>query len=244
MRRALALSLAAGALAAPVAQAATPKVEVMVVGRKTLLQEAVTVRPKAVHVRVKRRKCKVADATPLAALEILRRAGGPSYALRDFGACSRRAVDAGGLFVSKVGPDRNKGSNGWVYKVGRRAGSAGAADAAGPFGTGKRLRSRQRVTWFWCVSQSSGGCQRTLEAKPTATALSPGAALTVTVRGYDDDGKGVKVAGATVLLGAAKATTGSDGRATLAAPATPGRYAILAGRAGMVRAFPVEVVVG
>lgn len=244
MRRALLLPLAAGALAAPAAQGATPKVEVMVVGRKAVLQEAVKVRPKAVNVRVKSRKCKVADATPLAALEVARRAGGPSFSLRDFGACSRRAADAGGLFVSKIGPDRNKGSNGWVYKVGRRAGSAGAADAAGPFGTGRRLRPGQRVTWFWCASQSSGGCQRTLEVKPTATKLSPGAPLTVSVRGYDDDGKGVKVAGATVLLGAATASTGSDGRATVAAPASPGRYAILAQREGMVRAFPVEVVVG
>ena len=50
------------------------------------------------------------------------------FRLRDYGACSRRARDAGSLYVRQIGPDRERGRDGWVYKVGSRAGSTGAAD--------------------------------------------------------------------------------------------------------------------
>jgi hypothetical protein len=246
MRRTLsaaAAGVAALALWAPPASAGKPKIEMLVVGRTGVLQEPVKFRVVAVNVRIKGRKCKLADGTPLGALELLRRRGGPSFGLKDFGACSRRAADAGGLFVTKIGPDRNRDQDGWVYKVGRKVGSAGAGDAAGPFGTGRRLQSRQRLTWFWCVTQSEGGCQRTLEVTLRNTSVAPGASLRVGVRGYDDQGRPKRVAGATVLLGSATATTDANGRATVTAPSTPGRYKVIAEGAGMVRSFPVAVEV-
>jgi hypothetical protein len=244
MRRTLSLAaVAAVALWAPPAWAGTPKVEVLVVGRTSVLQEPLKVRAKAVNVRVKSRKCKVATGTPLAALEVARRAGGPAFALKDFGACSRRAADASGLFVTKIGPDRNQDEDGWVYKVDRKVGSTSAGDASGPFGTGRRLRSRQRLTWFWCVTQSSGGCQRTLEVTFRNTTVAPGAALRVGVRGYNDQGRSKRVAGATVRLGSATATTDAKGRAWITAPSSPGRYRVVADGAGMVRSFPVAVEV-
>jgi len=61
------------------------------------------------------------------------------------------------------------------------------------------------------------------------------------VRGYDDQGRGVAVAGATVTLGSARATTDSGGVAQLVVPAT-GRLKLGATRSGMVPAFPAEVL--
>jgi hypothetical protein len=128
--------------------------------------------------------------------------------------------------------------------VGPGAGRAGAAAGSGSFGTGRRLRAGDRVTWFWCVLSRTGSCQRTLVAIPATRRVAPGAALTVTVRGYDDAGHGVPVGGATVRLGSATATTAANGRATLTAPAAAGRARLTATRAGLVRSFPEEVVVG
>ena len=41
-----------------------------------------------------------------------------------------------------------------------------------------RLRDGRRVTWFWCEQDDSGGCQRTLEARPDRTTAAPGETLT------------------------------------------------------------------
>ena len=65
--------------------------------------------------------------------------------------------------------DRNRGRRGWAYKVGNKAGTTGAADPSGPFGTGRRLRKTQRVLWFYCVLRSRG-CQRTLSIRVTEQA--------------------------------------------------------------------------
>ena len=65
------------------------------------------------------------------------------------------------------------------------------------------------------------------------------------MRGYDDNGRGVPVAGALVRLGGAQALTGADGVATVTAPAGAGPpCGVTAERDGMVRSFPVRVVVG
>ncbi len=156
-------------------------------------------------------------------------------AVRDYGSCGRRPRDAAGLYVSKVAGERERGRGGWVYKVGRRAGSTGAADTGG-----RRLRQGERVTWFWCEQEPSGGCQRTLEAQPDRAAAAPGETLRVTVRGYDDQGRGVAVAGATVTLGSATAVSGADGVALLTV--IDGRW-LEASKDGLVRAFPREVTV-
>jgi hypothetical protein len=185
------------------------------------------------------RRCAIGRATPLSVL-----AGtGVRFRLVDYGACSRRPRDAGSLYVSKIGRDREVGRDGWVYKVGRKVGSAGAADPAGSFGTGRKLRAGQRVLWFWCVKDRTDSCQRTLETSSAAT-VAPGAPLAVTVRGYDEDGGGVPIEGATVSLGGATAVTGADGVATLIAPATAGRAVLEATRPGLVRSFPRTIAVG
>ena len=236
MRWALAIGLVMAATGAAPAGAAT--VQTMVVGKDKVLRapRALTLRAKTVRVGSKR--CAVARTTPLAALL----GTGLRVRLRDYGSCGRRTRDSGSLFVTQVGSDRNRGRDGWVYKVGRKAGTAGAGDPAGPFGSGG-LRAGDRVTWFWCVLGSSDSCQRTLEVTPASSSASAGSALRVTVRGYDDSGRGVDVAGATVTLGSASATTAADGTATLTVPAASGRIRLTATHAGMVDAFPREVAV-
>jgi hypothetical protein len=228
---ALVLAVPAGASAA--------SVELLVVGKTRVLREAAPVRLKARSVRVGRHRCAVGKATPLSVLAGTRLA----LRLRDYGSCGRSPADAGSLYVRKVGPDRARGSRGWVYKLGHRAGTTGAADPSGPFGTGKRLRGG-RLLWFWCEQNRTGGCQRTLELRPDASTVAPGAPLRFSVRGYDDNGRGVAVAGALVRLGSASALTGPDGAAVLTAPATPGALRATAEHNGMVRSFPERVVVG
>jgi hypothetical protein len=130
-----------------------------------------------------------------------------------------------------------------VYKVGNRVGTAPAGEPAGPFGNGG-LRTGQRLLWFWCVLGAGGSCQRTLEALPARDAAAPGEALAVTVRGYDDNGRGVAVEGATVRLGTASAVTDAAGRATLTVPAAAGPVPLEAEKPGLVRALPREVTIG
>lgn len=183
---------------------------------------------------VGRKRCAVAGATPLAAL--IRSGIGP-LSLRDYGSCSKRPGDAASLFVAAIGPDRNKGSDGWVYKAGNVLGTAGSADPSGPLGRG-RLRAGAHVTWFWChVTTRDNGCPHTL-----AVAATPGnGSLSVKVRRYDDRGKGFAAVGATVHAGSATATAGSGGVARLTLPA--GRYSVFADQTGRIRSFPVKAEV-
>jgi hypothetical protein len=185
-------------------------------------------------VRVGDKRCAVAGGTPLAALV---RSGIGPLSLHDYGSCSKRPADAASLFVKAIGPDRNKGSDGWVYKAGNVLGTAGAADPAGPLGRG-RLRAGARVTWFWChVTTRDNGCPHTL-----VVSVSPGSgSLTVRVRRYDDRGKGFAAAGATVHAGAATATAGSDGVGRLSLPA--GRYSVYASQPTRIRSFSVAAEV-
>jgi hypothetical protein len=225
VRRAL---LIAGLMAVGVgspAQAAPPKISQLVVFRDGSAQSQ-TVSTRATKVSVAGGRCTAGDGTALAALV---RSTPGKLKLHDFGSCTLRASDGAGLFVRSIGGDANRGQNGWVYKVGRRAASAGAADPGGPFGRGL-LRAGQRVTWFYCRMRD-GGCQRTLELKLTTQ---PGR-LIATVRGYDDQGDGVAVAGAVVTAGGASAQTDATGAARLALPA--GSYRAVATKSGLVRSF-------
>lgn len=235
MRRA-SIALCVLAAAAPAAAAAPPRVKVMVVGRSGLLLAPRTVTARQVTVRASGKRCAAAAATPLAALAGARRAGGPSFTVRDYGgSCSRSARDGAALFVTRVGPDRNRGRDGWEYKVGTRAGTAGAADPAGPFGTGP-LRSGTPVTWFWCRLSRSGSCQRTL-AVSSRRSVGRGGRLRVRVRAYDDAGRAIAARGARVALGGRHARTNRRGIAVLRAASRAGRVRLTATRRGMVRAF-------
>jgi hypothetical protein len=250
--RAAVIALLALALAAPAAGATrAPRVETMIVGRAGTVVGDIprVVSARATRVRVGARRCAVAAGTPLAALAGLRRAGGPAYRLHDFASCSRRAADSSGLYVRQIGRDRARGQDGWVYKAGNRVGTAGAADPLGPFGTGRRLRSGQRVLWFWC-RMGARGCQRTLGVALSARHVAPGGAVRVMVRGYDDRGRSVPVAGATVTLtsGAAgttsMATSDATGAATVVAPRTAPVARVTATATGLAQSFPETVRVG
>ena len=169
----------------------------------------------------RRARCAAGDGTALAALV---RSRPRRLRIRDFGSCSRRPRDGAGLFVESIRSDRNRGQNGWVYKVGRRGATAGAADPSGPFGRG-RLRAGQRVTWFYCRSR------RRLPAHARAAATRAGEVV-VTVRGYDDEGRGVAIEGATVRAGRGR----GHGRGRRAAGARRARTRLVAeqGRPGPV----------
>ena len=233
MRRALIFCGLAVLLGAPsaAAGAGAPAVGQMVVFRSGA---AVTkqVKAKEVSVKVDRRRCTAGGGTALAAL-VRSRVG--KLGLRDFGSCSKRPRDGAGLFVKSIRGERNRGQDGWVYKVGNRGATAGAADPAGAFGRG-RLRAGQRVTWFFCRLRD-GGCQRTLGLKASLD----GAELLVTVRGYDDEGRGEPVEGATVTAGALSVLTAADGSARLPAEAAASR--LVATKDGLVRSFAERVAV-
>ncbi|HET8821644.1 MAG TPA: hypothetical protein VFM57_08865 [Thermoleophilaceae bacterium] len=226
----LAALVAAGSVAVPGASAVAPTVKQLVVFRDG---EAVQKRTGtgAARVTVGRRRCTVGDATALAGLA---RSRVGRLRIRDFGACSSRPRDASGLIVTGIRDDRNRGQRGWVYKVGRRAATAGAADMGGPFGRGG-LRARQRITWFYCVR--GGDCQRTLAVR--ATAVSGG--ILATVRGYDDAGEGVPVEGASVTASGVTGVTRADGTVELALP--PGTHRVVARKDGLVRSFAERVEV-
>jgi hypothetical protein len=230
-RAVLLAGLAVVMVASPLtAAAAAPKIKEMVVFRDGhALSKRVSTA--ATSVRVGGRRCAVGGRTALAAL-VRSRPG--RLRLRDFGACSSRARDASGLFVTGIGGDRNRGQRGWVYKVGRRAATAGAGDIAGPFGNG-RLRAGQRVTWFYCVRAAD--CQRTLEVRATPS----GGGIVATVRGYDDGGDGIPIEGAMVSAGGQTGVTGADGRVQLVLP--PGTYRLVARKDGLVRSFTERVEV-
>ena len=223
--------LAAMALASPpAADAAAPRVKQLVVFRSG---EAVqrTVSTRQASVSVAGRRCAVGDGTALAALV---RSGVGRLRLLDFGACSMRPRDSAGLFVTGIRSDRNRGERGWVYKVGRRAATAGAADMSGPFGSG-RLRVGQRVTWFYCVRATD--CQRTLAMRATPVA----GGVVASVRGYDDGGDGVPIEGAAVTASGVTGLTAADGRVQLALP--PGTHRLVARKDGLVRSFTERVEV-
>lgn len=228
--------LAAAALLGAAAPADAARVRVMVAGQSEILAGPKKVKLKRARLRMDGRRCRVAARTPLAVLIRTRLRVG----LRDYGRCGRPR-DAGGLYVTSVERERERRQGGWVYKVGRRAGTAPAGDRSGPFGRGG-LRRGQRVLWFYC-ELDAGECQRTLEAKPDSRTASPGSVLRVLVRGFDDHGRGVPAAGATVRLGDSSAVAGEDGVAAVPVPAIAGRHRLTAEHPDMVDAFSSRVTV-
>jgi hypothetical protein len=241
----LATAMVASVRALPLARTANaaPNVQTMIVGSGgTILAQAATVAAAPTAVQVGGKSCSVDGATPLAALAAIRRAGGPGFALRDYGRCGSSPVNSGELFVYSLGGESNSGQNGWEYKVDDISGSTGAGDPSGSRGNGRRLTSGERVLWFWCEA-TSGGCERTLEVFTSAGSLSAGHTLTVTVKGYDNEGRGVPVAGAIVTVGSDFASTAANGRASLILPSSRGSYQLSATRHGMVPSFPETVVV-
>lgn len=235
---ALVAAAASSLVAAAPAGAAAPVVDHMVVGKDGSARETGKIRASATRVKVGRKRCAVPQGTAIAALV---RSKPGTLRFWDFGSCSSRSRDAGGLYVRGVGRDIVSGPedpDGWVYKVGNKAAPAGGADPSGPFGRGL-LRSKQRVLWFWCVSlEDQDGCQRTLGLKVAVASKEQ----TVQVTGYDNAGKGVPVEGATVSnQNGPVGTTDSTGTAKLTLGA--GTQTLHATKDGLVRSFPVKATV-
>ena len=218
MRRTITVASVLGALLAPAGASAAPSVQMMVVGRtKTLLNpRAVTLR--AGTVKVGHRHCKVPAGTALSGLLSARLAP----RVTDAGGC-----DPASMFVTKVRHDANHGQAGWEYKIGHVAPSFGAGDPGG------RLHAGQQLLWFWCLRASS--CQRTL----SLTSQVRGGMDQFHVVGYDDNGHGRSVSGATVHIGSLKKVTNAHGWVSVALK--PGNYEVFATKSGLVRSFPSHV---
>jgi hypothetical protein len=204
---------------------------VMLSGRSRQAHAVVRARP--AFVKVGHRTCRVGASTPLAALVALLRKEHVGYRVRDFGNCSRATASGSGqLFVRRIGKDRNRGNDGWFYKVDDRAPEVGAGDLAARVGAGDRL------LWFYCVfDEAARSCQRSLRATVVGAAAT---AARVRVRGYDNAGHAVPVAGATVSLGPETADTNSGGVALLP-PLAAGNHDLVAVKPGLVPSFPEKV---
>jgi hypothetical protein len=221
------------------AAAAPARVETMVVGKKGVIADPLTLRARAAVVRASGRRCAVAASTPLAALVAALRREKVGYAVRDYGSCTRRSTGSSRqLFVTRIARERNSGQDGWVYKVDDRAPGRGAADS--------RLRSGDRMVWLYCEQDlETGGCQRSLRAVPAKKSGLAGESLTVRVFGYDDKRARRPVPAARVTLTSGRkeitsALSAADGSALLTLPGR-GRYELEATAAGLVPAFPVTI---
>lgn len=216
---------------------AAKRVRVMVTGKGGMVAPATLLRTARVTVRAGKRSCTVAAGTPLAALVTASRKHRFKIRVKDFGNCSKRvAADSSQLFVNKVGSLANKKNDGWFYKVNDRAGTAGAADPSGPFGSGL-LRSGDRVAWFYCKYRDrSASCQRSLRLI-VGSKVSAGKLLRVKVIGYDNSKRGRAISKVRVNVGRQSAVTDKQGRAFFK-PRSRGRYKLSASRRGMVPAFP------
>ena len=230
MRAQLAAAVVAASVATAAPAHAGPKVHQLVVFKNGAGSQS-HVTASQVKVKVGKKRCAVGAGTALAAL-VKSRIG--AIELHDYGSCSSKPSDAAGLYVKRIRKDSAKGLNGWVYKVGNKVATAGAADPTGPFGSG-RLKSGARVTWFYC-HMGSAGCQRTLAAKAEALG---GGQVRVTVRAYNDRGKSRAAAGAIVHVRSATAKADSHGVATLTT--SPGAANVYAQEKGLVRSYTERI---
>jgi hypothetical protein len=161
--------------------------------------------------------------------------------VRDYGSCARRNTRSSGqLFVTQIARERNRGSDGWVYKIDDRAPGIGAADS--------RLRTGDRLLWLYCEQDAdSGGCQRSLRVIPARKSGPAGGPLPVRVFGYDDRRTRRPVPGARIALTdgneeVVSAVSAADGSAVLTLPPA-GRYRLAASTEGLAPSFPVTVTV-
>ncbi len=220
-----------------------PLVEVTLVTRAGTLLGPLQVRAREARLKVGSRRCTIAAGTPLAALAALqakKAAGVPALKATDYSGCGSKPSSSNGLYLRAVGKERAAGPDGWIYDVNGRRGTSGAADSAGPFGTGKRLKNGQRVNWRWCHADTDpdGGCGPELRLSLPAKANSAQPLAVQVQERAGADGEEVTVAaraGITVIaqtLGGAELTrtvTAAGGTASLALPAgTAGRVRVIA----------------
>ena len=201
--------------------------ELMVVGRggESLLGAARPRRGRSA-VKVDGHRCRVAGRTPLAALA---RTPAGARGCEDFGACGSGRPTPSGLYVRGVEGQRERGADGWVYKIGNKAPSLGAGDRRGT------LRRSARVLWFWCATGRTAASGRWRSA-PRADGR-PGRAAracaptTTTGRACPPRGR---------RCGSARRAP-SRTPSGVAAPARPrSRSASWRRKPGVVRSFPVR----
>jgi hypothetical protein len=204
-------------LGAP-AEAAAPKVRQLVVFRDGSATSE-TVSTRATRVRVEGRRCTAGDGTALAGL-VRSRPG--RIRLRDFGACSTRARDGGGLFVEAIRGDQAATST-QFWELG-----VNFADAT-TGGCQTRVHQGDEVLWVF------DGFSKTHYLKLAGPgAATTGAPVTVTVT----DGAGAPLSRAAV----GGTETGADGKATLSF-AEAGVYRLKAERADSVRSNSISVCI-
>ncbi|GAC1434984.1 MAG: hypothetical protein NVSMB51_03440 [Solirubrobacteraceae bacterium] len=209
-----------------------PAIKVMVVGRAgEILSGPRVVRARHRSIRLGRRRCAIAPATALSALEALHSAIG----LHDYGHCTSRARDGAGLFVTALAGQANRGRDGWVYKVNGRIPSIGAADPSGS------LAANSILTWFYCRADRSQHCQHTLTVTLSSRRARAGDRLRARVSQVDDAGRSAPAQGVLLRLGSGATRSARDGSATLVAPRPPGRYRLTATVSGLVPAIPLVV---
>jgi hypothetical protein len=218
--RTLILAGVAVLVAAAPAGAAGPRVRAMVVDRSgDVIAGVRSVRLDAFTFD----RCRIREGLPLAALRELR------VGFRARGDCAS-------LYVFQVGSERARRQQGWVYKVGTRNGSAGAADPSGPFGNGP-IRSGAEVVWFWC--RRATNCQRTLTITGERH-VARGGRMRLRVRGYDDFGRSRVIRGARVSFGSRSVRTNRRGLVDVRMSRS-GLYRVRASKDGLVPAFPIGV---
>ena len=107
----------------------------------------------------------------------------------------------------------------------------GAADPAGPFGTGRRLRAGQRVLWFWCVKDAARRVPAHAGDVAAPRPVAPGAPL---ARHRARLRRGGHAACRSPARPSARrrrrAVTGADGVATRHRARRAGRYALEASK--------------
>lgn len=209
--------VAFAAASAASADAAPPRVQALVVGKSGWSAGPASIPVRATQVN----SCRVGEGLPIGVLSALRQP------FRARGGCSA-------LYVFQVRGDREAGAGGWVYKVGRRLPGISSSAPSG------RLRSGQRVMWFWC--RRAGRCQRTL----ATSARSSGGRMTATVIGYDDNGRGKRMSRATVLVrrigSSSRRSYRTNANGTVSFSVRRGqRYRVDSRRSGTVRGFPTTV---
>ena len=241
VRRALLASLVAAlgvALGAAPAEAART-VQVMVVGKASVLAGPQKVEADGAHGGGRA----ASAARPARARRSPRwRRRSCRCTFKDYGACSRAARR---VRLALRALDRRRAG-----AAARTAGSTRSAAASDPpapptrparSATGRRLRSGQKVLWFWCVKDAGGRLPAHARGRRAADRRARCAPFPATVRGYDENGGGVPVAGVEVAPGA---VTDASGAATVTAPAAAGTLTLRAEAPGLVQAFPRKVTVG
>ncbi len=99
----------------------------------------------------------------------------------------------GQLFVRSIRGDRNRGQDGWIYKVGRRLGTRGRRRPRGAVRPRTAAHGAARHLVLLPLTRGELPAHAGAEGHAARRRL-----VTVIVRGYDDNGRGVTVPGATV----------------------------------------------